>query len=185
MDKSVSTKEKETKDDPMQQMVKMMHSMQKGQEEITDGLTQITKDVRELQGKHIEKPKGFQGDPERDENVPKEVSRIVRSIIGNDVKLRGIGTPDMPGFDLEVTIPDSLHTPSQIKEANVQREDLIMKEGKVVGRKMVTYKTKDRRTKFISNVTATADSKKLAEGIADNIRRAFERSKLPEPDFFK
>jgi len=184
MNKSVSKKETK-KDDSMQQIVKMMQSMQESQEEIANGLTQVTKDVRKLQGKPLEKPKGFQENPERDENVPPDISKAVRSILGNDIKLRGLGTPDMAGFKLEMIVPDSLHTPNQIEKMNVQREDLQMKEGKIIGRKMVTYKTKDKRTKFIPNFGGVTESKKWAGRIADQIRSEFKKNKLPEPDFFK
>jgi len=181
---SVSNKENKG-DDSMQQIVKMMQTQQDSMKELTDVVTNVVEDVRKLKGDKITKPKNFEESAERDDNVPVGVSTAVRAILGNDVKLVGIGSDDRPGFDLEITIPDSLHTPRQIEQSNIVREDLEMKEGKVIGRKMVTYRTKDKRTIFVPNHAAVAESVKWANRIADKIRHDFEVSKLPEPDFFK
>lgn len=148
-----------------------------------DKMDSFGKRLDKLEGKTIQRPESFQ--VAQDDKVQPEVSRAVRSILGNHVGLKAEEVKNQAGFLLHVIIPERFHTEQQRGRYHQQREEYKRDEnGKIVETKIVDFVVEDRRSKMIPIYGSEEAARKWAGQIADKIRDDFAKAKLSEPDFF-
>lgn len=167
-------------DEKLTAILSIVERQQKKQEKMDDRLRKIEKVPRE-------RPEGFESSNEEDENVPKEASRIFRGVLGNRIALKAIEIPNSPGIRLVATVPERFHTKKQYGDFHLQRTKEVIKDGKVVERKVENYTKIDIRSKGISASFGSNMLKEVEDWstlIRDNILAAFAKAKEPEPNFF-